>query len=335
MEQPESGGAQSATKGGAGRLKLSARKFFDKTQTSRIAVIDTEATGSNPKKDDIIEIGAVAAIREDSFIRIERFQRLVKTKKPISPAAAKKTGLTLKMLHEQGSPPSEALNDFAEWMMRINPSTYVAHKAIFDDTIITRNAHEYLKSGINLPEFTCTRHMAKAHLPELGEYTLDALAAHYGVKNPRAHRALPDAETAAICFFEMAAENPSLLDEDYIENIMKYRKQFEAILAEHVQMMMTIKDEDADAKLLGVEAPNGLALVAYGMKRRLHKDMQKKHEDGTIEQLRGKMVRQAYFMDWDTFEQFRQAEKKLKIDWMWSGTCGSFHEDPWELATCT
>ena len=286
-------------------LELSAKKFFESAEAEgariapkRMAFIDIEATGDNPDEDDIIEIGAVAVRRKGNAIGIDKFQTLVKTTRPMHWAAKKKTKLSLKILHQHGHWPAKALTEFMKWARRAKPEFCVAHGSHFDEWIIAANMWRHCMDFPRLPKFKCTHRMAKAHLPYLGSHGLEAVAAHYGIKNPQPRRALADAETAAACFFEMAAEEPRLLDINHLAKIEAWHAQEEALLRGHTKAKTKILAEEADPSRLGMEGPGGLLLAAFGKAFSLRN---------------GQTLREAHFMDSEAFEHYKWAKRRLEL----------------------
>ena len=91
---------------------------------------------------------------------------------------------------------SEIAEEFAE---RLTGRVLVAHNAVFDWTMISR---EYARAKQVAPvrQRLCTIALAKELDLPLPNHKLESLAAHYGVQQRRAHHALDDARVLAEAF---------------------------------------------------------------------------------------------------------------------------------------
>jgi DNA polymerase III epsilon subunit-like protein len=114
-------------------------------------------------------------------------------------------GITNEMLRKHGHPPRETLLQFLEWANSKSPKYFVAHCASFDRGMLE---HDLRKHGIyfRLPEFLCTRKMAKG-LP-IENKKLGTIASYFNCANQQAHRALSDAEVCAYIFAQMSLTRP-------------------------------------------------------------------------------------------------------------------------------
>ena len=90
----------------------------------RWAVIDLETTGTQPLRDDIIEVGF---LRFENCALVERYQSLVHSSSPPSLFIQKLTGITPAMLEE--APP---LEEIEAHLKSLRDSTLIAHNAAFD-----------------------------------------------------------------------------------------------------------------------------------------------------------------------------------------------------------
>ena len=160
---------------------------------------DLETTGLY-RRDTIIEIGAV---RMKQGKEIDRFQTFVHPGKKLHPKVVELTGITDDML--KGAPTvAEVLPKFREF---VGDSVLVAHNADFDMNFV-RRACEQL--GIDW-DMTCvdTLTIAQCLMPEMGRFSLDAVAKKFDMADFNHHRAGDD---ALVCgriagrLFEMLAE---------------------------------------------------------------------------------------------------------------------------------
>ncbi|MDR2562015.1 MAG: 3'-5' exonuclease [Holophagales bacterium] len=291
------------------QLYESAAKFFRQEKAGvemgqkTIAFIDTETTGLNPDEDEIVEIGAIAVMSDGANVRIDRFQTLIDTEKQMHWAAMKKTGLNKDILKEQGIPPNEAFNAFTAWVEKTGPAFFVAHNSEFDEQMIKKNMERRGMGHSMMPQFKCTKLMAKAHLPSLEKHSLEALAEYYEVRNPQAHRAIADAETAAACFFKMARGDIRLLDGDYVKAAAKAAAGAKKPTIQDLAKAKTLVLADGiDLAPVGTENPEGLVLAKYGQKFALEQKTWEKHRNEVPQELIGQMVCYAYYVDKETYD---------------------------------
>lgn len=152
---------------------------------SNFVALDFETTGLNPKKDKIIEVGAVRVI---NGVLKDEFTALVNPKQSISEAAAAVTGITDEAVKDQRTI-SEVITELKEF---IGCSPIVAHNAPFDIAFYERALrHCVLNTVID------TLGISRKQLPHLHSHKLSALAEYYGIEKNDEHRALDDAKTAA------------------------------------------------------------------------------------------------------------------------------------------
>ena len=156
-----------------------------KAATQGYYVIDVETTGLRADQCELIEI---AALHIQNRKVVGTFSELVKSEKVIPPEIAKLTGISNEMLAKDGLPLEDVLNRFLEF---VSDANVVFHNAAFDLAFINAACR---KCG--RPEFRNrymdTLQMAKRKLSDLADYKLTTLAAHFGVAETDAHRALGD-----------------------------------------------------------------------------------------------------------------------------------------------
>lgn len=154
-------------------------------QASRFVVFDTETTGLDPLREELIEIGAVIVSQGDI---IAQLSLLIKPTKPIPPEAGSVNGITDEMV-AKALPLQEALACF-EFFIADYP--LVAHNAQFDVAFVQQAL------GYELPNPTyCTSNMARKMLPRQKRFSLNALCRLFDIQNEQAHRASSDAEATA------------------------------------------------------------------------------------------------------------------------------------------
>jgi DNA polymerase-3 subunit epsilon len=118
--------------------------LFDKPPLDEVIVYDTETTGLNPKKDEILSIGAIK-VKGDKILTSEKFELFVKPTKDISEESIKIHQIRNIDL-QNGSEPNEALDKFLHF---IGSRPLVGYYLEFDVNMINKYLKPYL--GIKLP----------------------------------------------------------------------------------------------------------------------------------------------------------------------------------------
>lgn len=148
-------------------------------------VIDLETTGLDPRRDRIIEIGAVKC-GEDGVL--ETFQSLVDPEHSLPPFITELTGITDEML--MGQPLlDEVMPDFLEFAADCIP---IAHNASFEAGFLKKH------TGWDGSDWLDTITLAKMAFPYLASYSLENLTEALSLANKAPHRALADAEATAL-----------------------------------------------------------------------------------------------------------------------------------------
>ncbi|TRD15397.1 3'-5' exonuclease [Palleronia caenipelagi] len=161
-------------------------------------VFDTETTGLDPQRDEIIQL-AGARVLGQRLLRGEEFDQLVNPGRPIPPSSTEIHGITPEMVAnapELGS----ALAGFAEFT---EDSVLVAHHAAFDLAFLTRAKAQGLPA-IDRPTL-CTARLSSKLFPHSDDHTLDTLARRLGVTIPEEvrHTALGDSIATAEVFLKL------------------------------------------------------------------------------------------------------------------------------------
>ena len=118
--------------------------LWDTPPEDEYVAFDCETTGLNPKKDEIITIGAVL-IKGDKILASKRFEATLKTKLEI-------TKESIRIHHirncdiEDGMEPKEAIESFLRF---IGPRKLVGYYLEFDVAMINKYAKEFI--GTTLP----------------------------------------------------------------------------------------------------------------------------------------------------------------------------------------
>ncbi len=155
------------------------------------AITDIETTGGQPGGNSIIELG-ICFVRGG---KIEgSYHSLFNPGRDIPRFISGLTGITEEMVCDAPKFSDEALRIFS----LLENCIFVAHNVNFDFAFIQKS---FEQQNIRWnPKKLCTIRMARKAFPGLRSYGLGALANHLNISQSEAHRALSDAETAAMIF---------------------------------------------------------------------------------------------------------------------------------------
>jgi DNA polymerase III epsilon subunit family exonuclease len=155
---------------------------------------DLETTGLERDTDRIIEIGAVH-VRDGAIIA--RMSRLAQPGKPLTPLVESLTGITADMLAGAG-PLKAALEEFLAFAGDL---PLVAHNSDFDSAFLSlAMASDGLGKLANSVFDSLL--LARTAWPRLDSHRLENLVHTLGIPPQTAHRALPDAEQAALLWLK-------------------------------------------------------------------------------------------------------------------------------------
>lgn len=203
--------------------------FWEAAPRGVFVAFDLETTGLDPKKEKIVEIGAV---KFDRLGPIGRFSVLIHPGKPMPEEASRVNGITDAML--AGKPPIEAV--LPDFLAFIDGAALVAHNAPFDcsfmDAALAERTEIARSSDLGdrsqrsllddipaggsaaapwkppyprLPNrIVDTRIYAKETFPGRWKYNLQELAKYLGIEALDAHRAEDDARVCMELFIKCA-----------------------------------------------------------------------------------------------------------------------------------
>ncbi len=161
-----------------------------------LVALDLETTGLDPRKDAIIEIGAVrfSGQREEA-----EFHSLINPGRPIPPEITHLTGINNEMV--RNAPPLMAvLQQFVDF---VGESPVIGHNIQFDlGFLLQANILQYVQA-------IDTFEMASVLMPLASRYNLGGLCQQLGIPLFNAHRALDDAKMTKNLFLRLyeKAEN--------------------------------------------------------------------------------------------------------------------------------
>ena len=158
--------------------------------------IDLETTGLNPKRDRIIEIGAVK-VRNGEIT--DRFQQLIDPKQQLEERVEILTGISSKDL--EGNPTiQEVLPALREFL---GEEVLLGHRVLFDYSFLkrafTNEKISFERKGID------TLKLARQYVTDCESKKLESLCKHYRIVH-QAHRALGDA-LATVELYKKLVEN--------------------------------------------------------------------------------------------------------------------------------
>jgi len=174
----------------------------------RYVALDIETTGLDPAQEQILEL---AAARVENGEITERFSRLIRPTKPISPFITQLTGIDDRMVAD--APSIDIV--LPEFLAFLEDDLLLGHNTAFDLRFIRYHSMVVLKRKVCNP-YTDTLRISRRLFPDLPNHKLSTLIQAFGVGDTVEHRALSDAVQTAKCYEYMkryAAENGIVLEE--------------------------------------------------------------------------------------------------------------------------
>lgn len=170
-----------------------------------IVTLDIETTGLDPKRDRIIEIGAV---RSENGVETAVFQSFVNPGIPIPSFITDLTGIRDELVADAPTE-SEVITAFTDF---VGESPVLAHNARFDLAFL--RAGGMLQPNLVLD----TIELATILMPMAPRYGLGALAEHLGIELIHAHRALEDARATSELYWKLW-QRACALPEDVLKEL--------------------------------------------------------------------------------------------------------------------
>lgn len=180
-------------------------KFYEKLNTKRIVIFDTETTGLNTETDDIIQIACIEIIKG----KIGRtFEIYIDTDKDIT-ESQKVHHISKEILLEKGILRKEAFNKFLKF---VNGDILVAHNLKYDYEICISNLE---KEGLSFNDdilFYDSILLTKRIYPDLPTYKLEYLLNRLDIMGENTHNALDDVKATANLILHLFENPTSLLE---------------------------------------------------------------------------------------------------------------------------
>jgi DNA polymerase-3 subunit alpha (Gram-positive type) len=158
--------------------------MMEKNELRDYTVIDLEMTGLAPRRDHVIEIGAVK-VRGGEVV--DSYGTLVNSRHPIPQEVVELTGITEEM-EATGEAEDEAMRQLLAF---IGDDILVGHNISSDYSFIRQWT---VNHKLPLEVYACdTLRIARGLLPEEQSKSLEGLCTYFGIARKNAHRALDDA----------------------------------------------------------------------------------------------------------------------------------------------
>ena len=183
---------------------VGARHHHLPLEDARFCVVDIEATGSNPQRDQVIEVGIVVI---EGLQVAQRFGTLVNPGQRIPIWIRKLTGIDDAVVSD-APPLAEVAPEIVDLL---RDGVFVAHNVDFDERFLRGRLEA---EGIPLPWWPtlCTVRLSRRLLSEHDSFRLDALAASLGIEMDQHHRAVSDAEAAASILLHIIRDKVEALE---------------------------------------------------------------------------------------------------------------------------
>ncbi len=162
------------------------KKAISENKSENYVVIDVETTGINSEKDQIIEVAAIK-MKGNEMIA---FQELVKIEKELQREISELTGITDRMIANDGKDINVVLNEFLDF---VGNAVLVGYNVKFDISFL--NA-ELKKSGntVMTNKTICLLQETKRKQKLLRDYKLSTVLKKYNISTEGLHRAYIDAK---------------------------------------------------------------------------------------------------------------------------------------------
>ncbi len=177
-------------------FEFKSKNITKKTKLSKFCnfiVIDTETTGLNSHRDEIIEVSAIKFI---NFEPVEIFSTLIKPHNPISASASRVNHITDGMVENAPyfAQIEKSLRSF------IGDLPIVAHNAEFDIMFLHNSG---LKLNYDKTNFYDTLQLSKSLIKDAKNYKLSTLCSERYIYFENAHRAGVDTLATGLLFIEL------------------------------------------------------------------------------------------------------------------------------------
>ncbi len=201
-------------------------RLIEGLQTNTLVVYDTETTGLDLEKDEIVQISAIKINANGDVL--DTLDIFVEPSIDISADAYKTHGFDLEYLRANGAvTPKEALEEFSSF---VKSCTLVGHNNLaYDKPLVQRQLRENALPPLAILAEYDTLVLAKQFYPQLEDYKLSTLCARFEVVNSCAHNALGDIEATGKCLAKIIKDSVLPTTTERRTVLEKYRGKFEKI----------------------------------------------------------------------------------------------------------
>lgn len=170
------------------------------SQTDNLVIYDTETTGLDLTRDQIIQLSAIRLNRRGEVI--DTLDLLVLPTIPIRKEAEAVHHKSMDYLRQNGGlSPTDALRKFSDF---VKGAVLVGHNSIrFDAPLVSRQLRECGLPTLEIVAEYDTFAIAQQFLPSLPNYKLETLCRHYAITNEHAHDALGDITATGKVLFSL------------------------------------------------------------------------------------------------------------------------------------
>ena len=200
--------------------------LIDGYQAENLVIYDTETTGLDLSKDQMVQISAIKLNRYGKIL--ETLDLMVEPTVEISQAAYETHGFDLEYIRKNGGLTAiEALQKFSQF---VQGSVLVGHNNLaYDKPLVSRQLKENGLPSLDILAEYDTLTLAKQFCAALPNFKLSTLCEHFNVVNECAHNALGDITATGRCLIAMLKEKilPATLER--VSVLMKYRDKFTKI----------------------------------------------------------------------------------------------------------
>lgn len=163
-------------------------------------IFDVETTGMKPE--DGHAVVELAAQRVRGREVVATFDTIVNPGRQVDPEAAAVHGITDEVIAAEGKPLIEVIPSFP---LFCEGATLVAHNIRFDLSFVNHHLRQFGLPPLNNPTLD-TIELARQKVV-VASYALGYLAKHFGIPQPKAHRALADVEVTRELLFKLQEIN--------------------------------------------------------------------------------------------------------------------------------
>ena len=207
-------------------------------QANNIVVYDTETTGLDLTKDQIVQISAIKIDKNGEIL--ETLDLMVEPTVEISEAAYQTHGFDLEYLrNNNGLTAVDALQQFSSF---VKGCVLVGHNNLaYDKPLVQRELKDNALPPLDILAEYDTLALAQQFYAQLPNFKLSTLCEQFNVVNACAHNALGDITATGKCLVEMLTERIVPTAKQRSALLIKQRGKFEKIYAFMEEMRLRLK----------------------------------------------------------------------------------------------